>query len=402
MNKPEEKKKREPLFQIEKRDRATLMWKKMLLIRGGSIFAAIITCGILSAILLKANPFEFFGQILDGAFKTEQRVWILLRNTALLLGVALAIVPAFKMKFWNLGANGQVLIACLMSTICMYYLGDKINKGLLIVIMFLVSVLSGAIWAVIPAIFKAIWKTNESLFTLMMNYIAQGLVVYFLNVAINSNTGVLDPLEKAKVPELANEYLLPILVVAIMTAFIFVYMKYSKHGYEISVVGESENTARYIGINVKKVVIRTLVISGLLCGIMGFLLSGAIHGTVNKDIVENRGFTAIMVAWLAKFNPLIMILTSFFITFVDRGVQQAGRFYGLTNEALPNIMTAIIFFFIIGCEFFIEYKIKIRLKKKEEEEKVAQTETIVADTELDQENASPTVDSEETKQEVTE
>ena len=359
---------REPLFHIEKQD-GLASWKAWL-IRGGAVLFALVVSGIVSAVLIKANPFEFFAMIFDGNFGGTLRIQILLRDTALLLGVSIAIVPAFRMRFWNLGANGQVLIGCLATTACMFYMHGKVPQGLMYVCMILASVVAGAVWAVLPAIFKAFFKTNESLFTLMMNYIAQGLVVYFLNIWAKDNpTGQLDPIWDGMFPQLGNQYVLPILVVAVLTALMFVYLQFSKQGYEISVVGESENTARYVGINVKKVIIRTMIISGVVCGIMGLLLSGFINGNVSRDMVDNRGFTAILVAWMSKFNPLVMIGVSFFVVFMDRGVIQAGRHFGVTNDAYADIITGIIFFFVIGCEFFIGYRLRRNKQKKEEGKK---------------------------------
>ena len=137
---------------------------------------------------------------------------------------------------------------------------------------------------------------------------------------------------------------------------------YSKQGYEISVVGESENTARYIGINVKKVIIRTMIISGALCGVAGFLLVAGSDHSIASDTIGGRGFTAIMVSWLAKFNPITMILTSFIIVFMERGAGQVATALGL-NHAFSDIIAGIIIFFIIGCEFFINYEIKFRAKE---------------------------------------
>ncbi len=357
------KKSRQPLIQIEKR--GGLVWYKAWIIRAVAILSALVLCGILAIVALKCNPFDFYFQVFDGAFGSDTRTWITLRDTAVLLGFAVAIVPAFKMKFWNLGANGQVLISCLATTAVMFYFNGKMPLPALIPLMLLAAILAGVIWAAIPAIFKAKWNTNESLFTLMMNYIAEGVVAYFLAVWVPKGTGELSPIYSAKVPEVINPYFLVVAIVLLLAAFMYAYLYYSKHGYEVSVVGESENTARYVGINVKKVVVRTLILTGVICGIMGFLISGAIDGTVSTQTVENRGFTAIMVTWLAGFNPLFMILTSFFVVFFERGVGQAKTYFGLTNDAFADIVIGIIFLFVIGCEFFINYKITFRRLKKE-------------------------------------
>lgn len=160
------------------------------------------------------------------------------------------------------------------------------------------------------------------------------------------------------------DYLLNILIVLVLTVAMYIYLKYSKHGYELSVVGESENTAKYIGINVKKVILRTMFVSGAVCGIAGFLLVGGTDHTISSSTAGNRGFTAIMVSWLAKFNPIYMILTSFLLVFLSAGASQISMVFNL-NESFSDIITGIILFFIIGSEFFINYELKFRKANKE-------------------------------------
>ena len=299
---------------------------------------------------------------------SERRIWNLLQNTAILLCISLAVTPAFKMRFWNIGAEGQVLVGALGAVACVFYLGGKIDNTVLLLLMFLASMLASCIWAVIPAIFKAKWNTNETLFTLMMNYIAMQLVAFFLAVWVKNGSGVLGVLKYGHLPEILNDWLLNILIVAVVTALIYVYLKYTKHGYEIAVVGESENTARYVGINVRKVIIRTLLISGLVAGIAGFILVAGVHHTIDANTVGGQGFTAIMVSWLAKFNPLYMIGTSFFVTFLEQGAAEISTIYGL-SKAFPDIIVGIIFFFIIGSEFFIHYIVRFRKKRQQGENK---------------------------------
>jgi simple sugar transport system permease protein len=152
----------------------------------------------------------------------------------------------------------------------------------------------------------------------------------------------------------SNNLWISVVVVLLMAVFMYVYLNYSKHGYEISVVGESENTAKYIGVNVKKVIIRTMIISGLVCGLAGFI-TAAFNLGVSASDAKGYGFTAIMVAWLAKFNPLVMILSAFLFIFVSRGGQEL-TVIGFPKE-YSEILVGILLFFIIGCEFFINYRI---------------------------------------------
>lgn len=305
---------------------------------------------------------------------TSRRIWGTLQNLAMLLCVSLAVTPAFKMKFWNLGAEGQVLIGGLATAMCMMYFGNSLPTPVLMIVMVAVSMLAGAVWAVIPAVFKALWNTNESLFTLMMNYIAIQLVSYFCLVkavpAGSGQIGIINSTTNAGwFPTLFNQpYFVNVVIVALLTVVMYIYLKYSKHGYEISVVGESENTARYIGINVKKVIIRTLILSGALCGIAGLLLVGGTDHTITRDTAAGRGFTAIMVSWLGKFNPIYMVLTSFIIVFLQKGSISVATEFGL-NTAFSDIITGIIIFFIIGSEFFINYKVIFNKKHKEVESK---------------------------------
>lgn len=358
---------REPLFHIVKRSGLTT--KQAVLIRVYAVLAGLLLCGIICTAIFKVNPFSVYFELFMGAFGTTDRIWYLVRDTALLLGVGLALIPAFKMKFWNLGGNGQVLMGCLASVACMYYLGGKIPDILVNLLMIISSIAAGALWAVIPAIFKANFKTNESLFTLMMNYIAAGIVLFCIDSWVKTGSGVLAPIKEGNLIKLGNNHVLTILVVAILTAFMYVYLKFTKHGYELTVVGESENTARYVGINVKKVIIRTLVLSGAICGIIGLLLGGSINHTVTSESAANRGFTGIMVAWLAKFDPLMMIVTAFGITFLSRGMGQVQSAFGITNAAVSDIIIGLIYFCVIGCEFFINYRIIFRGKKNGKKER---------------------------------
>jgi len=357
----------EPLFHIAKRGNLPL-WKAIL-IRGGAIVGAILFSAILCGIVFGKNPIKIIGYLFDGILGTERRIWLLIRDTALLLGVGLALVPAFKMKFWNLGGNGQILMGALIAVAIMRSNIGKNNVLVANILMLIGSMAIGAIWAAIPAIFKAFFKTNETLFTLMMNYIASGIVAYFLSVWSVNGTGVLGQVKTGHLPVVLNAHLLTIIVVAVLTAIMHVYMKHCKQGYELSVVGESENTAKYIGVNVKKVIIRTLAISGAICGIIGLLLAGSIDHSINEQTANNMGFTGIMTTWLAAFNPLMIILTSFFITFISKGMVEVRKTFMFTNDSISNIVVGIVYFAVIICSFFINYRLVFRKKEKEEVKK---------------------------------
>lgn len=363
------KQNRGPILHISKR--SALHWYQAWGIRTAAIVLALIVCAVVTTALTGENPIGVYKTMFAGAFGTKRKAWILGQNLAILLCVSLAVTPAFKMRFWNVGGEGQILAGGLATAACMILLGDKVPNWLLIVLMVISSIVAGAIWGGIPAICKAKWNTNETLFTLMMNYVATQLVAYFVILwevpkgagkigIINQNT------QAGWLPQIGSyKYLLNILIVAALTLVMYFYLKRSKQGYEISVVGESERTARYVGINVGKVIVRTMMISGGLCGFAGLLLVGGTDHTITTTIAGGRGFTAVMVAWLAKFNPLMMVFTSLLLVFLSRGASEITTIYGL-NHSFGDILTGIILFFIIGSEFFISYRLSFLKQTKKE------------------------------------
>ena len=352
---------REPFLHIVKRENISVS-KKVLIYAIAIISSLLIGAILCSVVFPRGNIIKFFKSLFEGCFGTERKTWLFLQEFALLLAVSMALIVSFKMKFWNLGANGQILMGGLASIACSFYLGGKVNETLLVFLCVLSSAVMGAIWAVIPAICKAVWNTNETLFTLMMNYIASGLVSLFIALWVTGGSGILNPLAHGKIPEIYNKYLLIILFGFIVTILITIYLKYTKHGYEISVVGDSQNTAKYIGINVKKVIIRTLILSGVICGLVGLLLTSGMSNNISADKAGNRGFTAIMTTWLANCNPLFSIATCGLVVFITKGMEQVRPAFGMLDDTISNLVIGIVYFFIIACAFFIQYKVVFNSK----------------------------------------
>ena len=360
----------EPLVHITKRD--AMVWWKAWLIRAAAILLALVTCAVIVVAMTGYNPVKVYATMFDGTFGSARKIWNTLQNTAILLCISLAVTPAFKMRFWNIGAEGQVLVGGLAAATCMFYAGDRLPTPVLLIIMTVASVAAGIVWAIIPAYFKAKWNTNETLFTLMMNYVAMQLVSFLIMVWVPNGSSVMGIINSSSksgwFPQLfGQKYLLNVIIVAVITVLMYIYLRYSKHGYEISVVGESENTAKYIGINVRKVILRTMALSGTICGIAGLLLVAGTDHTITTKTAGGNGFTAIMVSWLAKFNPIMMTLTAFLIVFLQRGAGQLATTLRL-NESIADIVTGIILFFIIGCEFFVGYKLNFRHSRKADRE----------------------------------
>lgn len=361
------KERKEPFARMVKRD--SISTGKAWGIRLLAVLASLVVAALVIVAITKQNPIEVYLGIVDGAIGTNRRAWVTVRETLVLLCIAIGLTPAFKMKFWNIGAEGQILMGGAAAAALMIYFGDAMPNWLLLIVIFIASAAAGLVWGLIPAVFKAYFNTNETLFTLMLNYVAMQIVtfciVFWENPAGSNTVGIINAAgQKGWFPQIfGSAYGLNVILVLALTVGMFIYMKYSKQGYEISVVGESENTARYAGIHVKKVIIRTMMISGAICGLAGSLIvSGASH-TISTSTAGGRGFTAIIVAWMSKFNPFAMILVSAFLVFMQQGSIQIASQFGL-NENASDIITGILLFFLIGCEFFINYRLEFRKNQK--------------------------------------
>lgn len=358
---------------IVKRD--SIRVGQALFVRFVAVLLSLIVCALIIVAITGQNPLQVYMGIIDGAVGSSRRAWTTIREMMVLLIISVGLTPAFRMKFWNIGAEGQILMGATASAAMMIYAKDAMPNWLLLLVIFIVSALSGMIWGLIPAVFKAYMNTNETLFTLMLNYVAMQIVtfciVFWENPSGSNTVGIINAAtQKGWFPMLfGTNYGLNVLIVLAITAIVSIYMKYSKAGYEIAVVGESPNTARYAAINVKKVIIRTMMISGAICGIAGaIIVSGASH-TISTSTAGGRGFTAIIVAWMSKFNPFAMIVVSAFLVFMQQGSIQIASQFGL-NENASDIITGILLFFLIGCEFFLNYKLEFA-KKSDKTEKEA-------------------------------
>ena len=344
---------------ISKRD--TISLSKAWSIRAIAILLALIVDGIIIYAIVKMNPLKVYVSLASGAFGTSKRMWFTIRDCMILTCIAIGLAPAFKMRFWNVGAEGQMLVGGIATAFWMINFAGKMNIVMLFLCMAISAIVAGGIWGLIPGFFKAKWNTNETLFTLMMNYIAIQLTSFAVskweNPPGSNSIGTINSKGDVKyVGWIGNmfsdgynkDFMWTVIIVLVLAALVYLYLKYTKHGYEIAVVGDSENTARY---------------AGALCGFAGFLAVSAVSHTLSTSTAGGRGFTAIIVAWLAKMNPFVMILISALLSFLDKGAVQIASDFGL-NEYVSKIISGVILFFILGSEFFINYQVKTGAKHK--------------------------------------
>jgi len=351
----------EPLIRVVKKPELTR--KATLILRMEAIVMALVAGGLF-ILCIGYNPFMIYGTILQGAFRSAMAVQATVKIMIPLLISSLGVTLAFKMKFWNIGAEGQIIVGAIFASYFALFHADW-NHVVLVIVMFAAGMVGGGLWGLIPAIFKCRWGTNETLFTLMLNYIALHTITYlregpwrdpgsqgFAKIARFDKNTALD-----KVLGIQFGWIVALVLVAV----VLIYLKYSKHGYEISVVGESQETARYAGMNVKKIVLRTMFLSGAVCGLAGMVQATGSDITLTAAVAGGVGFTAIIVAWLSQLNPVVILIVSFLFSVLEKGSSVVQSSYGLSMDC-ADVLQGIILFFILGCELFVRYKFVFRKK----------------------------------------
>lgn len=353
--------KKEPYLRIAKRN--PLPVQKTVILYLAAILAAILAGGIF-LLAVGCNPIEAYSKIIGGSLSNQKRIESTVVIAIPLVITSIGIMFAFKMKFWNIGAEGQII----MGGICASYFAlfhSNMNHWALIGCMFLASIVGGGFWALIPAIFKVNFGTNETLFTLMLNYVALYLIQYlregpWIDPTSQGFPKIASFVENARLDKVGGVYF-GWIIALLLVVFGFIYMKYSKHGYEVSVVGESQNTARYAGMNVKRIVVRTMFISGAVCGIAGMCQVAGAHYTLGDSVAGGVGFTAIIVAWLACLNPFVIVIVSCLFAILEKGCGVMESTFAVSSE-VSAVLQGLILFIILGFEFFKQYRIIFRGK----------------------------------------
>ncbi len=362
---------RTPFVRLAKRP--SMDPKKVWIIRVSSIVIALIL-GFIPIMLTGNNPFTAYGIMISGALSRPVYIRQTIKIAIPLLGCALAIAPCFKMKFWNIGAEGQITIGAMCASYFALYHSDWPHVVLLVV-MALVGAIGGGIWAAIPAVCKAKWNTNETLFTLMMNYIAVGIVAWLQGGPWEGRKGsqIIPMFDKnARLPDVFGVHIGWIFVL-ILVVFMYIYMNKTKQGYEIAVIGDSVNTARYAGMNVGHIMVRTMFLSGAICGFVGYIVVSGANYTLYKGVANGVGFTSITVAWLSQLNSFAMIAISMVLAILEKGASTLQKRLAVP-ASISDIVTGILLFCMLGCEFFINYRLIFRKKEK----KSGETEEVKA------------------------
>ncbi len=334
--------------------------------------AAVIMALMLSAlfiVFLGHDPIKVYLSMLEGSFGSMYRFKETIISTIPLAITSLGILMAFKMKFWNIGAEGQMIMGAFFASYFALNYPDM-NRLALLTVMLIAGAIGGGLWALIPAYFKSKYGTNEVLFTLMMNYVALKWITYLQYGPWKDKEALGFP----KIPNFTSNAILPKLlgihigwvIMLILTVLVYVFIHYTKKGYEINVIGESENTGAYAGMNVRNIILQAMFLGGALAGIAGMIQASAVSGTLSVAVTGGVGYTAIIVTWLSGLRAPLIVVVSFLFAILIQGGSYIQTAFQIPQSA-AQILQGMILLFVLGSEFFVKYKIIFksnRIKKE--------------------------------------
>ncbi|UCG00156.1 MAG: ABC transporter permease [Spirochaetaceae bacterium] len=336
-----------------------------------SLLVGFIAVGLVFA-AKGVNPLFALWKILAGSFGSLYGISETITKAIPLILIGSGLTLAFRAKFWNIGAESQLLMGAIFATWIGLNLGPRLPGWLLIPLMFLAGFLGGAFWGILPALFKVRFGVNEVISTLMLNYVA----AEFLNLLIVGPWKGATQQGFPYTDDLPASAMLPLipgtrihyvtLLVALICALILFVMIYStKFGYELRVVGENPEAARYAGINFFRTTVVLMIVSGGVAGLAGVGEAAGIHHhlTYPGVISAGYGFTAIIVAWLAKLNPLASIISALFFAGILVGGDAIQISLGLPAATVHVFNGILLFFLIMGDTFVNKRLVVVRTRR---------------------------------------
>ncbi len=362
-------------FHIVKRDHCPL-WKKCCLYLGAVALALLMGAAIL--MFLGVDPIAYYTRMFTMgtignkiAYKTFENY---LKDFVPLALTSVALSLAFKMRFWNIGGEGQFILGAIAAAFVAFQAGPVLPQPITLVLMCLAAMLAAGLYGVFVAALKVKFGTNETLMTLMLNYVALYILIFIGEAKADWNF-FLDPqsvrpvfasfakiVAFPKIP-LVGKFSLNVCVIftILVGVLIFIYLRYTKHGYEIAVVGDSAGTARYAGMKVNAIVLRTVFLSACLIGLAAAFKVGT-AGILSTSITDDVGWTGIIVAWLAQLNTVVIFVVSALICVLHYGSTVAAATFSQVDSSFANMLQGIILFLVLAADFYTRFRV-VRVQK---------------------------------------
>jgi simple sugar transport system permease protein len=329
--------------------------------------ASVVIALLIGAVLLLAvgvDPIETYKAMVEGAFGSRYAITETLVKAIPLALAGLGVSLAFRMRFWNIGAEGQIAMGGFAAAGYALFIAPKLPPALALPGVIVAGFAGGAMWGLLPAVLKAYLNVNEIIVTLMMNYIAILWVEYLFygpwkDPAGYGFPGTAEFPEMTWLPRFFESRVHLGLFIAIAAAFlIWVILSFTKWGYEIKVIGENPTAARYAGINRARNIILVMILSAGLAGLAGMAEVAGISHRLQKGLTVGYGYTAIIVAWLAKLNPWGVLLVALLMAGLLVGGDQLQISMGLP-ASVALVLQGIILFLVLGLDIFTNYRLVI-------------------------------------------
>ncbi|MGE4275898.1 MAG: ABC transporter permease [Lawsonibacter sp.] len=356
-------------FHVVKRDNCPL-WKKLCLYLLAVAAALVLGGAVLLA--LGVNPLAYYSRMVTMgmvgnkiAYKTFEnylKVFVPLTVTSVALSLA------FKMRFWNIGGEGQFILGAVAAATVAFQAGSVLPSALTLILMCLAGMLAAGLYGALVAVLKVKFGTNETLMTLMLNYVALYFLTFLGETQADWNF-YLDPTSVRPIfASFAKMVAFPkiqigkfglnicVILTAILGVLVFVYLKYTKHGYEIAVVGDSPGTAHYAGMKVNAIVLRTVFLSACLIGLAAAFKVGT-AGILSTAITDDVGWTGIIVAWLAQLNTAAIFLVSALISMLHYGSTVAAATFSRVDSSFANMLQGVILFLVLSADFYTRFRV---------------------------------------------
>ena len=356
-------------FHIVKRENCPLI-RKCLLYLGAVVFALLMGAVLLMA--LGVDPLAYYGKMFTlGTVgnKIAYKTYInYLKEFVPLALTSVALSLAFKMRFWNIGGEGQFILGAIASAAVAFKAGPVLPQGVTLILMCLAAMVCAGLYGLFVAALKVKFGTNETLMTLMLNYIALYVLVFLGETKAPWNFFLDETSVRPIFASFAKTVSFPkimmgrfglnicVILTFLVGVLVFVYLRSTKQGYEIAVVGDSASTAHYAGMKVNAIVLRTVFFSACLIGLAAAFKVGT-AGILSTAITDDVGWTGIIVAWLAQMNTVVIFLVSALISMLQYGSTVAAATFAQVDSSFANMLQGAILFLVLAADFCTRFRV---------------------------------------------
>lgn len=322
-------------------------------------FVISLVLGAIVLALSKADPFVAYSAMLKGAFGNARRFQYTIVESLPLLMCGLGVGIAFRLKFWNIGAEGQYIWGAIGITWVMQF-WKFVPVALLLPIGLLIGMAAGAAWAGVPGILKAQWGVDETLTTLMLNYVAIGFAEYLYFdrwKAPLGNMGTPEYPQAAWLPQVWGKVHAGIYIALVLVLLLWFLLYKTRWGFELNMIGKNPRAARYQGVLIKKNIIVAMLVSGAICGLSGSITAASIAHRLTKGVDAGYGFTGIIIAWMAGLNPFASIVVAVVMAAFVTGAGQLQIALKLP-EAMGPVLQGLVLIPLLAGSIFTDYRLR--------------------------------------------